>query len=303
MQKSDIEEPLVYILILNYKGYSNTCECVDSLLRVQYSNYRLLVIDNDSRDGSEERLREKYPYVEIIQTHSNLGFAGGSNIGINYALDRNAEYIGILNNDIIVEENFLNVLVSTMESDREIGIIGPTVCDFFNRDSILSAGGMMSLFSGEGLNICVHKNYKEIHRQIVDCDYVSGCCMLVRGTVIKEIGELPEAYFMYFEETEWCFRARKNGIKVVCDTGAVVWHKESAAIGDDSFLKQYYINRNRVLFIKRNANFMQRFIFFIYQFLQIIYRKATGRRVFWKAIFDGYSGKSGKIDKKQYGEC
>lgn len=296
MQGNESKAPLVYLLILNYKGYDDTCECIDSLLEIQYGNYKLLIIDNDSRDGSEERLRKKYPDIEIIQTHKNLGFAGGNNVGIKYALDRNADYIGILNNDIIVDKNFLNVLVSTMESDKEIGIIGPTVCDYYNRGKIISAGAKMSLLTGEGAYIHVNEDYySKKTEKIVMCDYISGCCMLARANIIDKIGNLPEVYFMYFEETEWCFKARKKRLKVICDTDSVIWHKESAAIGEASPLKQYYLNRNRVLFIKRNANFFHKLVFYVYILLQMIYRSLAGRKVYWKALYDGYINKIEKV--------
>lgn len=291
MQGNESKDPLVYLLILNYKGYDDTCECIESLLEIQYSNCKLLIIDNDSQDGSEERLRERYPDIEIIQTHKNLGFAGGNNVGIKYAMDKSADYIGILNNDIIVDKNFLNVLVSTMESDKEIGIIGPAVCDYNNRGKVISAGAKMSLLTGEGVYIYVNEDYANISRNVIMCDYVNGCCMLVSADTINKVGYLPEIYFMYFEETEWCLKARKCGLKVVCDTSSVIWHKESAAIGDDSPLKQYYLSRNRVLFIKRNANFFQKLVFNIYIWLQMFYRSLIGRKIYWNALHDGYKEK------------
>lgn len=271
MRDNKKEMPLVYLLILNYKGYKDTCDCIASLREITYQNYRMLIIDNDSQDGSYEKLEADYPDIEMIQTGRNLGYAGGNNMGIEYAMAKGADYVGILNNDIKVEENFLEILIEAMEKDENIAIAGPAVCGW-NQEDVQSAGCIINYYKAESGCLNAGKKYPEIDKEPVVCDYVTGACLLVRASVLKRIGLIPEVYFLYFEETEWCVRTKKLGYKVCCIPKARIWHKESASIGQNSDLKIYFQDRNRVVFEKRNADRMQFIICMIYIIMQTIYR-------------------------------
>ena len=130
------KQPLVYIIVLNYKGIDDTIECLESIKKISYNNYRVIIVDNYSCDGSEEKTRNSYPEYTIIQTGKNLGYAGGNNIGIKHALDRDAQYICILNNDVIVENDFLETVIIKLEKNPDWGIAGPKVCEYYDREKI-----------------------------------------------------------------------------------------------------------------------------------------------------------------------
>ncbi len=280
--------PLVYLLILNYRGYEDTCECIESLLCIEYNNYRLLVIDNNSEDGSYEKLQQRYPDIEHIQTGKNLGYAGGNNVGIMYALEKEAQYIAILNNDIRVESNFLNIMIHEMEENRKIAISGPTVCEW-NSDVVQSAGAMVNLYTAESKLLNSGKNYSEINSKKIICDYVSGACIIVRASLLNVIGKIPEIYFLFYEETEWCIQTARKGYEICCIPSARIWHKESSSVNKISDLKQYYMDRNRVVFEKRNAGMLQFLFFNNYIILQTIFRKITKKNqtAGFKALWDG----------------
>lgn len=281
--------PLVYLLILNYRGYEDTCECIQSVLAIEYMNYRLLVIDNNSEDGSYEKLKKKFTDIEIIQTEKNSGYAGGNNVGIEYALEQGAEYIAILNNDVCVEKHFLNIIIQEMEDNRNIAISGPAVCEW-NSDIVQSAGAMVNLYNAEVELLYSGINYSGMQKEKIICDYVSGACLMVRASLINEIGKMPEMYFLFYEETDWCLQAAKKGYEVCCIPSVRIWHKESASVSKVSNLKQYYMDRNRVIFERRNAGKLQFVVFCIYIILQTIYRKVSKKNptAGFKALWDGF---------------
>lgn len=283
-------EPLVYLIILNYKGYEDTCECVDNLLQQDYVNYKILIVDNDSQDESYEKLVCRYPDLQVIQTGENLGYAGGNNVGIQIAMQNGAKYIGILNNDIKAESNLISEMIKAFEGDEKLGMAGPAICEW-EKDEIQSAGANVNMFTTNTTLNYRSQNYQMIPKTPIECDYVGGAAMFVRKKVIEDIGNIPEIYFLFFEETEWCIHARKKKYKVQCIPSVRIWHKESSAVNKISDMKLYYQDRNKVIFEKRNATKFQFFVFVIYDLLQIVIRKILKRypTAGFKAFFEGVS--------------
>ncbi len=119
--------PMVYIILLNWNGWKDTVECVESCRKLSYPDVRIVIVDNGSTDGSETRLRERFPDLELIQTGANLGFAGGNNVGIRYALEKGAEYVWLLNNDTIADAEALSALVQAAEDDQTVGMVGSKI--------------------------------------------------------------------------------------------------------------------------------------------------------------------------------
>ncbi|HOO78967.1 MAG TPA: glycosyltransferase family 2 protein [Lachnospiraceae bacterium] len=263
--------PLVYLLILNYQGLEDTLHCIESIRNIKYDNYRILVLDNASKDGSVEAIKERYPNLEVLEMENNLGYAAANNIGIENAIQAHADYIGLLNNDLLVDENFLTVLIQSMEKDKTIGVTGPVICDFLS-DTIQSAGTMINM--NTSVTSCIHEreDYQTISKDAISCDYVCGACLLLRADLIEKVGYLPECYFLFFEEAEWCRRVSIQNYRIICLPEARVWHKESASVGSCSPQKMYYLDRNRVLFEKRNASRWQYFRFNLYNTLKVVYR-------------------------------
>lgn len=269
------DRPLVYIIVLNYNGYQDTLECLESLGRVTYGNFRVAVVDNCSTDGSEKEIRANYPGHTFIQTGRNLGYAGGNNAGIRLALEGRADYVCLLNNDTTVTPDFLEPLVNLLEQDRTAGIAGPMVCDYYDQDVIQATGSRADLYLGKFYQLNQGKKKDEV-RGVLEVDYVAGACLLIRSGLIQEIGMVPEEYFLFFEETEWCLKARRAGQKVVCVCESLIHHKGSKSTEKVRGIQEYYMTRNQIIFEKRNADRLQWTAFLLYRWCWMFLSLAKG---------------------------
>lgn len=247
-------QPAVSIIVLSYNGREDTLACLRSLDHLMYPNVEVIVVDNDSTDGSVEAIRSAYPKTTIIETGANLGFTGGNNVGIRRALDKGADYIMLLNNDTIVAPDMLNLMVEVMEGDPTIGVTGPTIYYYNAPDLIWSAGGQIDwtqgLTSMIGLNEEDKSQFGVSPRPV---DFVTGCAMLVKREVWEKAGLLDDKFFMYYEETEWCVRANRAGYKIMHIPSAMMWHKISIDERATSPRTYYYMTRNRLLFLRNTS--------------------------------------------------
>lgn len=245
--------PAVSVIVLNYNGREDTLACLRSLDHLMYPNVNIMVVDNASSDGSVDAIRAAYPGTTLLETGANLGFTGGNNVGIRYALEQGADYVMLLNNDTIVAPDMLNVMIEVMEHDPSIGVTGPTIYYYNAPDLIWSAGGKIDWSQGTttmiGLNEEDKSQFGVSPRQV---DYVTGCALLVRRDVWNRVGLLDNQFFMYYEETEWCVRATRAGYKIMHVPQAMMWHKiplEARATTPGYF---YYMTRNRLLFLSKS---------------------------------------------------
>lgn len=291
-------KPKVFIVILNFNSYEDTIQCVNSLKKVQYDNFEVVIVDNASKDNSYERLISEIPDYSIIRSEKNLGYANGNNIGIKYALDNGADYVCILNNDVEVEQNFLSKLVEVMESDRSIGMTGPCICEFGKRDIIQAMGATVSLYTGVTSGINKGKYYSKVEKENLQVNCLYGTCFVIRREVFEKISLIPEDYFLFFEETEFCVKAKNSGFKLVCVYDSVVYHKGSSTIKKFQGLYYFFINRNRVIFIRRNSNTFQKLVFSIYIFIEAVGRMIIRREPFLliKNIIAGFKADKANID-------
>lgn len=243
---------MVYIIILNWNGWQDSTECIESCRKLSYSNFRILIVDNGSTDGSESILRERFPELEIIQTGANLGFAGGNNVGIRYALEHGADYVWLLNNDTIADPDALTQLVNVAGSDGRIGIVGSKIFYHTKQDKLWFAGGIWrstkSYATHRGLNEDDSGQYDEI----CGVDFITGCSLLVKAAVIEDIGFMNEDYFLYWEDVDWNALAAKHGWRLLYVPSSIVFHKISASIGNTSYLANRYYTRNCLLFFQRH---------------------------------------------------
>lgn len=278
---------MIYIIVLNWNGINDTLPCLDSLLKLKYKNIKIVVCDNGSVDGSIEKIHEWYNFLDlniknnfgcieidrekvssfktvdnisgiyVINIGENLGYAGGNNIGINFALNQNdMDSVWILNNDTVVDENSLSLMRSAFEYDEKIGICGSRLVYFDERDKLQGLGGVFNPV------FCVSKHYKAYERSdctfddesvSLDIDYVIGASMLIKKEVLESIGGLCEDYFLYYEEIDYCLRAKSKGYKIFVCTESIVYHKEGASTkkNQKGVLADYYSVRNRLLIAKK----------------------------------------------------
>jgi GT2 family glycosyltransferase len=244
---------LVITVILNTNRREDTLEVLDSLSKSDYPDQHTIVLDNSSTDGSVEAIREVYPAIEIIRLGKNLGYAGNNNVGIKAAMERKADWVFVLNEDTILAPDCLSKLIEAGESNPRIGIVGPMVYHHNEPGVIQSAGGRMDQdwrAWHEGQNQSDRGQYP-YPRQV---EWISGCAILVRRGVIDQVGSLDERFFYYFEETEWCLRAREKGWQIWQIPGARLWHKGVQRDYKPSPNVTYYNTRNRLLMLsKHNA--------------------------------------------------
>ena len=289
----------VYIIILNYKNLDDTFNCLDSLRKISYKNYHMIVVDNDSQDGSYEYLKERATDYKVIPSGENGGYAAGNNIGIRYALSQGADYVCILNNDVEAEPDFLNVLVEYMEDNPKVGMSGPLVYEFADRNKIQSAGFSITVRTGSTKPLLQgkNKNDTDIHAAIQRgsasfCDALSGTCFLVRREVLERVGLIPECYFLFFEEMEWCLNVRKHGYKLAAVFAAEVYHKGSATLKKTGTVGRYYMARNQVLFVRRNGTTFESCFFLVTEGLGYLFRcifssRREVRQMEWRAFREG----------------
>lgn len=244
--------PSVYIIILNWNGYRDTIACVESCLLGTYPNFRILIVDNASSDNSAAILRHYFPAIELLHTGSNLGFAGGNNVGIRRALAEGADYVWLLNNDTIVAPEALTELVKTAESDSRIGMAGSKILFHEPASAIWFAGGFRT---PDGANFLHRGSGEDDNGQYeLPCrvDFLTGCSMLVKAGLIAEIGQLREDYFLYWEDADWSRSAIEHGWELFYTPASRIWHKVSASAGNRSFRQWYYFTRNACLFFERH---------------------------------------------------
>lgn len=302
--------PNVSIIVLNWNGLEDTIECLESIKKITYPNYEIIVVDNGSRGNDAQVIQERSSdYIQLIRNDRNYGYTGGNNIGIRYALDNSlADYFLILNNDTVVAPDFITQMVKVAESDPSIGIVGPKIYfhNFPNR--IQSAGVMTSMWTGRSRMI----GRKQIDTGKFDVqsevDYVSGCCLLIKKQLIKKVGLFDESYFCYCEETDYCFRAERAGYKTIYAPMAKIWHKKpmreklwqrTSHRGDAAALFHYFWSRNKFKFMRKHATRPQYYsflaYFFGYQFwftaaVCLLYHRDTGELIsFCRGVKDGLS--------------
>src|SRR5713101_6254286 len=182
------DAPLVYLIIPTWNGKDDTLECLKSLQHLKYPNARILVVDNASTDGTAEAIRREFPNVELIVNDTNLRFAGGSNAGMKVALERGAKYLLLLNNDTVVDHEFLNHLTQLAEREKEAGMFGPKIYYYSDPRRIWFAGGRIEWWKGWISHIGIREHDHGQYDTVKEVDYLTGCCLLVKRDLIERVG-------------------------------------------------------------------------------------------------------------------
>jgi len=241
-------KPRVVIVVLNWNGLTDTLACLASLAELDYPERKVVVVDNGSTDGSVRAIRERFPTVTVLENRENLGYTGGNNVGIRYALERGADYVLLLNNDTEVDPQMLKRLIEVAESDLSIGVVGPKILYHSEPEMIWSAGGIV-VPVGKPMNLGLDERDAGQHDVLREVDWVTGCVLLIRSSVVREIGLLDERFFAYFEENDWCWRVREAGFKIYYVPTARLWHKIQPRHQAVSPRHVYLMTRNRLLYL------------------------------------------------------
>lgn len=299
--------PDIFVSIINYNGNKDTLLCLKSLdeLKTEGFNLEVVVVDNASKEVFEVNKNEfKNFKLHILKSKTNLGFSGGQNLGIKYALENSADYILILNNDVITDKNLTVELLKTFEVKKDCGLVSPKIYfakghEFHkNRyeDKDLGkvfwyAGGRMDWQNIIGFHKGVDEIDKGQYQALEETDFTSGCAMMVKKEVFKNIGLFDEKYFLYYEDNDLNQRAKKQGYKSYYQPDAILWHLNAGSTGGSgSSLHDYYITRNRLLFGFKYASLRAKIALFKEAFRLMIF----GRKWQKRGIFDYFSKNLGK---------
>jgi GT2 family glycosyltransferase len=303
-----MEDPLVAIIILNWNGWEDTIECLESVFQMDYINYFVVVVDNNSTDGSIDKIIDyskgkikinsefirydphnkpieticinhvesetRYPIIgklTIISNETNEGFAKGNNTALSYSMNLNPNYFLLLNNDTVVDKYFLKKLVKEGTNYNKVGFLGPKIYYYNNPKKIWCAGGKIDWKVSRGIHIGINEFDIGQYDKNRIVDYVNGAAFFIKREVIDQLGLLDEKYFLYFEETDFTLRGNSIGYKSLYVPDAHIWHKVSKSGG--GIKKEtglYYITRNRWLFMKKWASNSDFLIFISLQLLGVL---------------------------------
>jgi len=267
MNLSDLK---VAIVLLNYRSKKETVECLESLEKIK-NEITAIIVDNsptESRDFIKEKIKEIKKFnVELIKSDVNTGFSGGNNIGIHHALANGYDYVLILNNDTVVDENFLSNLLLTAEKDKKVGAVVPKIYfakghEFHKKrykkeelgKVIWYAGGIIDWKNVIGLHRGVDEVDKGQYDKTLETEYATGACMLLKKEAIEDVGMFDEDFFLYYEDSDLSMRMKKKGYKILFEPSSFIWHKNASSTGGSgSTIQDYYTTRNRMLFGMRYA--------------------------------------------------
>ena len=239
--------PCVYAVVLNYNGIRWLANCLETLSASDYSNLSIVIVDNASNDGSVEFVKKNFPKTYIIENKKNLGFAEGSNVGIRYALAKHANYVGLLNNDIKFDSQWLSSLIEVGEENNELGILGPVIYNYNGSkfDSIF----MQSIGQKTNFLKDLHKNAVA---QFYCVDWIIGTTMLVKKKVFEKVGLFDPIYFLFHEERDFCRRARFHGFKVAVVPKSKVYHYYGGSCKEDT--RNYLNIRNELIYFLKTPD-------------------------------------------------
>lgn len=296
-----MRQPLVFNIILNTNRRVDTLACLNSLGKSTYSNQRTIVLDNASTDGSKQIIEEQYPEVQIISLEDNRGYAGNNNVGIDAALTQGADWVFVLNEDIILAPDCLDELIKVGESNPKIGIVGPLVYHDDEPEIIQSAGGVIDNF---WQSMHIGQNQVDCHQfpNARPVDWISGCAILVRREVIEEVGALDARFFYYWEEVEWCMRAKENSWQIWHVPQAKIWHKGVQRNYHPGPNTTYYATRNRLMAMEKHHAPLSIWIFTFFNIGKTIIswtakprwrNMVEHRKAMWRGVLDFFEHRDG----------
>lgn len=253
------ETPLVSIITINFNSLKYTLELLKSLSLVEYPSLEIIVVDNGSIEDPTQSILDQFSEVIVMRSARNLGFAGGNNLGFSKST---GDYLFYINNDTEVPNGLIETLLGNLMGRSNVGAISPKII-YFDTEIIQYAG--YTDLSVTGRNKAIgNKQDSENFQELIETPFAHGAAMMVPRRVIEKVGLMPEIYFLYYEEMDWCEMMKRAGYTIYVDQSAIIYHKESMSIGKLNPLKSYYLFRNRILFARRNFGFFPLFFFIMY---------------------------------------
>ena len=251
---------LLSIVTVNYNGYKDTCELIDTIPFNE--DMEVIVVDNGSYENEASMLQTKYPHIKAIRSDQNLGFAGGNNLGIKAA---KGEYLYLVNNDTVFNIFNPEVLIKRLYNSTRIGMVCPKIRFAWDNNPIQFAGyTSLSSITVRNRAIGFGEEDKGQYDTPHQTPYAHGAAMMLKREVIDKVGLIPECYFLYYEELDWSMMITRAGYEIWYEPASTIYHKESQSTGQNSPLRTYYITRNRLLLVKRNFTGLKKYIAYVY---------------------------------------
>lgn len=245
-----------FVIILNWNGKHDTLECLNSLQKVS-TPHNVIIVDNGSTDDSPQAIKAKFPLVTMLANKENLGYAEGNNVGIRYALERNAKHLLILNNDTTVDPLFLDGFLEVTQNHPEIKVLGAKPYLYEDRTRLDHLGGIWNNRTGQ-FDLIGNREEGDKWTKLEPLDYVCGCALFAKAEVFQKIGTFEPRFFLFWEESDWCSRARAAGFQPYFCPQAKLWHKVSASFTGGKAHTTYFWWRNRLFWIERNCSRSQK---------------------------------------------
>lgn len=284
--------PLVSIITVNYNNTAVTCELLASLQHISYPRLEVIVVDNASTEDPTRDIIYRFPTVKVIRSEENRGFAGGNNLGIQAAA---GNYLFLVNNDTEFTEGLIEGLLEVFATYPDAGVASPKFHYFFHKGTIEYAGyHAVDIFTGRNSMIGCREKDQGQYDAVCATPYAHGGAMMISREALDKVGLMPELYFLYYEEFDWCEQFRRKGYKIYYQYKSLIYHKESMTTGKNSPLKTYYITRNRILFMRRNVRLPARLVFLLYficftvpkNTLQYLFKREDNHlKAFWQGIY------------------
>lgn len=295
---------LVSIITVNYNGLEDTSALIETI--PQTDGVEVIVVDNGSRTDEASVLEQRHPWITVVRSATNLGFAGGNNLGIKAA---HSKYLYFINNDTVLEErgneSYFQPLVDRLESDERIGVVCPKIRFSWDNNPIQYAGYTpLSSITLRNQPIGFGEDDHGQHDTPHTTPYAHGAAMMVKREAIDKAGLMPECFFLYYEELDWSMMIRRAGYDIWYEPASTIYHKESRTTGQNSPLRTYYIARNRLLFARRNVTAPKRYLTYAYLVLLVmprdllrhfLHRQPKLAKAAMNGVFDFLKGRQGPL--------
>lgn len=275
-----------FIVVLHFGDQQLTEDCINSILKCEKEYEEIIIVDNDKDSRFEidnSKLNNKK--IKIIINEKNLGYAGGMNMGIKYALSKEATYILLINNDTIFENSIVTQLLNVLEKEKKTGIVAPVIKFIKNKKTIYDLGGKVNMVFGRTKHYEVEM-IKNMDPHIVN--YASGCCLMIKREVFEKIGLLDNDFFLYYEDVDFCLRAKKAGFSTYVLPQLSILHKLSSSVGKNSSFAIYHQTKSSLLFGRKHLKKFSIFnyIFIIFQSFIFFIKNPTNGIATFHAIFN-----------------
>lgn len=287
----------ILVIIVNFNGFTDTLACIDSILKSTIKA-DIMIIDNASKEREDEKIKSIYSNILTIRSEINLGFSGGNNLGIEYALGHDYQYVLLLNNDTVIAENMIEKLLLASGTTK---VTVPTMYYYSEPNKIWYGGGYINKKTGNAIHkyincVCNIKKNNSV-------TFITGCCIMLPAKILRDIGRLNDSYFMYCEDVEYSIKIQKSGYMMIHVADAKLWHKiGNSSGGDESNFTIYYMTRNRLNCIRNNSDYFFGTAYsfsLITRYIRMIQYFIKGKqawKAFHKGIIDHKRGIKGFVD-------